>query len=35
MTAMSFQQLQGIALIVLAFTGPPSLAYWLVKGLFR
>lgn len=32
---MTFEQWQGIALVVLAFTGPPSLAYWLVKGLFR
>lgn len=28
-------QLEAIAYIVLAFTGPPSLAYFLVKGLFR
>ncbi|UCR74442.1 hypothetical protein Ritam007_66 [Mycobacterium phage Ritam007] len=29
------EQLEAIAYIVLAFTGPPSLAYFLVKGLFR
>ncbi|UVK58534.1 hypothetical protein SEA_JARCOB_67 [Mycobacterium phage Jarcob] len=29
------EHLEAIAYIVLAFTGPPSLAYFLVKGLFR
>lgn len=29
------EQLEAIAYIVLAFTGPPSMAYFLVKGLFR
>ncbi|AXQ63052.1 hypothetical protein I5H19_gp066 [Mycobacterium phage Burwell21] len=35
MSNLTPEQLEAIAYIVLAFTGPPSLAYFLVKGLFR
>ncbi|AGT12371.1 hypothetical protein PBI_DAENERYS_64 [Mycobacterium phage Daenerys] len=35
MSNLTPDQLEAIAYIVLAFTGPPSLAYFLVKGLFR
>ncbi|AXN53233.1 hypothetical protein PBI_HARLEY_71 [Mycobacterium phage Harley] len=35
MSNLTPEQLEAIANIVLAFTGPPSLAYFLVKGLFK
>ncbi|AER14112.1 hypothetical protein FGG38_gp68 [Mycobacterium phage DotProduct] len=35
MSNLTPEQLEAIAYIVLAFTGPPSMAYFLVKGLFK